>query len=74
MPVITKEYLDLLPEEDIIFIRDYIWQRFGKEQERKEQTDTGPAQQAEEPLHDTRLPDDPSCCPYCGRNHLINTG
>ena len=28
--VITKEYLDTLPEETILMIRDYIWNRFGK--------------------------------------------
>ena len=28
--VITKEYLDALPEETILMIRDYIWNRFGK--------------------------------------------
>ena len=27
---ITKEYLDSLPEETILMIRDYIWNRFGK--------------------------------------------
>ncbi len=27
---ITKEYLDALPEETILMIRDYIWNRFGK--------------------------------------------
>ena len=36
MPVITKEYLDSLSEEEIVFIRDYIWQRFGKEPECEE--------------------------------------
>ena len=28
--IITKEYLDALPEETIFMIRDYIWNRFGK--------------------------------------------
>ena len=28
--VITKEYLDALTEETILMIRDYIWNRFGK--------------------------------------------
>lgn len=74
MPVITKEYLDSLPEEDIIFIRDYIWQRFGKEPERKEQTDSEPDEQAEEPPRNTRLSDDPSCCPHCGGTHFIKYG
>lgn len=27
---ITKEYLDALPEETILMIRDYIWNRFAK--------------------------------------------
>ena len=27
--IITKEYLDSLPEETILLIRDYIWNRFG---------------------------------------------
>ena len=26
---ITKEFLDSLPEKDILMIRDYIWTRFG---------------------------------------------
>ena len=26
---ITKEFLDSLPEKDILMIRDYIWARFG---------------------------------------------
>ena len=74
MPVITKEYLDSLPEEDIIFIRDYIWQRFGKEPERKEQTDSEPDEQAEGPLRNTRLSDDPSGCPHCGGTRFIKYG
>ena len=74
MPVITKEYLDSLPEEDIIFIRDYIWQRFGKEPERKELTDSEPDEQAEGPLRNTRLSDDPSCCPHCGGTRFIKYG
>ena len=61
MIVITKEYLDSLPDEDIIFIRDYIWQRFGKGPERKEQIDSEPDEQAEEPLRNTRLSNDSSC-------------
>lgn len=27
--IITKEYLDSLPEVTILLIRDYIWNRFG---------------------------------------------
>ena len=38
MPVITEEYLDSLAEEDIIFIRDYIWRCFGKEPNKNEHT------------------------------------
>ena len=30
MAQITKEYLDSLSEDDIIFIRNYIWKRFGR--------------------------------------------
>ena len=41
MTAITKEFLDSLPEKDILMIRDYIWTRFG----------TGPAVRETVPPH-----------------------
>ena len=35
MPAITKQYLDSLPEETILMIRDYIWERFGNKPSHK---------------------------------------
>jgi hypothetical protein len=32
---ITKEFLDSLPEKDILMIRDYIWERFGNKPSHK---------------------------------------
>ena len=74
MPVITKEYLDSLSEEEIVFIRDYIWQRFGKEPECEEQTEAKPAEQINEPYRGTRSSDVPQCCPHCGGAHFIKYG
>lgn len=67
MPVITEEYLDSLAEEDIIFIRDYIWRRFGKELKKVEHT-AKPAEQKEVPVRDIKPSDVPPCCPHCGQH------
>ena len=73
MPVITEEYLDSLAEEDIIFIRDYIWRRFGKEPKKVEHT-AKPAEQKEVPVRDIKPSDVPSCCPHCGGTRFIKYG
>jgi len=70
MTVITEEYLDSLAEEDIIFIRDYIWRRFGKEPKSDEHTKK-PAEQKAVPVRDIKSSDVPLCCPHCGGIRFI---
>ena len=73
MPVITEEYLDSLAEEDIIFIRDYIWRCFGKEPNKNEHT-VKPVEQMAVPVRDIKPSDVPPCCPHCGGTRFIKYG
>ena len=73
MAQITKEYLDSLSEDDIIFIRNYIWNRFGRSSRShaKKKIEKGEDVDAE---HHSDSFERPSCCPNCSSKHFIRYG
>ena len=83
MIAITREYLDSLPEETILFIRDYIWNRFGNgpAEEKKHTDDTVEQTEEPDPADDKSVPQNrmspvPSekCCPDCSSKRYIKWG
>ena len=68
MTSVTKEYLDSLPEETILFIRDYIWNRFG----------TGQSEKTDDRKKTKENDLSSSCtirtCPDCGSQRVIRWG
>ncbi|MBR2676794.1 MAG: hypothetical protein IKE28_07780, partial [Solobacterium sp.] len=73
MAKITKEYLDSLSEDDIIFIRDYIWNRFGRSPRsyRKKKIEKGKDDDTD---HHSDSLERTSCCPNCSSMHFIRYG
>lgn len=72
MPAITKEFLDSLPEKDILIIRDYIWNRFGTGPAVHE---TVPPQVSESDKKDVSQNDSfKPHCPVCGSMHIVKNG
>ncbi len=72
MAKITKEYLDSLSEDDIIFIRDYIWNRFGRSP--RSHTKKIKKGEDDDTDHHRNSFERPTCCPNCSSMHFIRYG
>lgn len=66
MTAITKEYLDSLDDETIMFIRDYIWNRFGKE--------NGNSKKPAAKKNSKASFSSERKCPHCAGTHVIKWG
>lgn len=66
---ITREFLDSLPEKDILFIRDYIWEKFGKGSMKEEPAEDSAKEKKTGSFSEERPP-----CPECGGTSIIKWG